>query len=157
MKPERSRFRSPRITQAYNKHERSYREAIAQEHKIEDLLDFLRNNIPQFNHISDNGHKRLRKFLYITGSSVFVYFYGLPVDQIIEHFAGPIHRMYGVDWTMEADYSDVNIKTWIDPPGFGGKEIRVWLIACEAPGCRIVVTGEEATSYTTKKYAVHCV
>ena len=165
------RDRSQRASKLYDASEKRFREAVSMIDKMEDLVDFCLNNIPQIAPLMEHQeiYERLGwqgRDMYLAprvniretppSDSMELVFHGLPYEQMVIHFAGPIHRMYNCAWKFSVGDKRITLSADVQVRDYGSPillDLDCYLDNMER--C-IIIEDKESYTHTTANYRIKC-
>lgn len=160
----REKNRNEWVSAQYDKAESLYRERIATIHMLQDFMDYMQT-LPRWRFLSgrySHANAYTRK-VYCgmiwadpTWPDVYINTYNIPIETVINDICGPIHRTFGVDWTMEPQSDgDVWLKTRIKPEYSKHYFVVNVIIGDGIPKCNIVKEVKKHT-YDNIIYRIKC-
>ena len=131
-------------------------------HDIEDQKEVIRSIVPQMDRLEylfTTPHKvGVNMVNDATWRDLDIKAYHLPIDEVVDKIAGPIHRHYDVDWKMEVKGPDhINLSTQI--PGTTREYARITVnihVFSGFPTCNVVLVEGAPLVIDQKSYKVVC-
>ncbi len=168
MKAKRNMNRSPAISEQHRKLLKSHKKNIAMMHNQEDLIDAIREAVPQVDPLCAlrdpedwNNDKKIPHMKVVndaTWQDIDIFTQNIPYEQVIEHIAGPIHRLLDTDWTATV-YETGNIQLFgsTDTPNTKHHKTTIKIqVGNGIPTCRIVTTDLPPTITENKETKIIC-
>ena len=168
-----TRDRSERAVKLYDTCERHFREAVSMIHKQEDLVEFCINKIPQtalmmkvqdkYDALTwsekekyDDRVPRLLIRENPDDMTVELVFHNLPYELMIQHFAGPIHRMYNCLWRFTVGSERFTLTADVMVRDYGRPiDLDLDCYLDNAEKCTII-EDKESQSWINHTYRVKC-
>jgi hypothetical protein len=141
---------------------RDFKRNIMIMHDIEDHVEIIRNLIPQMKPLESLYHTKHKTRVKYRNDAQWqdldISLWFIPIEEVVDKFAGPIHRYYDVDWNMSVrDPNHICLQTQI--PGITKKHVAVTVnlhVYEGFPQCNVVAREVEAKTYHRVEYKVVC-
>lgn len=157
--------RSAEVKRVHSRLLEEHRLQVKRLHILADLIEDLRAAIPQIPYFEQTGHDfqtvgierrpAIQVELQPKFYDVEITTYNMPYDQVVEHIAGPTHRLTGALWHMEVDAEgDIDLYGYVDDEIY---EPRIsFQITKGMPKCKIIKLKAEPTHWENYEYRIRC-
>jgi hypothetical protein len=161
MKAKRVKSRNAETKRVQTNLYNDFREKVQTMHDIEDQTAVIREIVPQMETLEalfDSPHKTCVKIINDAAwNDLDIKVYHLPIEEVVDKIAGPIHREFNVDWKMNVTGVDTIVLETRIPATSSWRTIKVNIRCYQGfPACNVVKIEKDPILIDQSVYKVVC-